>query len=766
MTEQYLKYNSQGMSIQDLFGRTEQGFLVPRYQRKYTWEDDNIEHLFDDLVLGVRELIQREEDDATTFLGTAIFTPLDDKSDTVPLGEQDAEPTGVLQVIDGQQRIATIALLGIRLRERLRALNDSLPNGPAYDVLSNHCRDLMETLAKLYAINLRRGSLPPQKPKVIRSQDDRWTYKGDDTSYSSPVAAYIATYIRTESSESAFAAVDPELGARVRGNVRLLDEWIEAVCTAHLATSDLFGQFPVGRCLATARMQRNVLGFEKREVRDVVQAAEAKAEEASDSAIGMFHLFVLSHYLLRRCGVNYLEPTNQDAGFDMFQALNTTGTPLTALETLLPIVMKAEETGGRWEETPSSDHMADVERLFDTTTTNEQKTGRTNELLRTFALCYEGKKLGNKFSAQRRWLKRVYEEELPTIGKKRAWLADLARVASFYYGPWFREELSRPGRAERLEEHPEADLVGMLVRYLRDANSKLSAPVLARFYADVRADGGGLDEFVEAAKACAAFFTLWRSARSTAGLDEVYRRFFAGSRSPGVSSGHSWKRGGAPVSGKALREYFCRVLEREQIWGREEWIKASSLLRYTEHRIVCRFMLFLAGHDRVGDPESPGLTTSGTRGSCSLLSFRKWEGSDYKSLEHVAPRSRREDSEWDSRIYLEEKAHDIGNLLLLPTTINSLAANKEWAVKYLHYSHVGLRSEKELAGLRRAAKRKGVVLGKRAIAMLRKTEHKCAVEPILCLGEEGPWDADLVDRRTRQIKEIGWERLSSWLGSP
>ena len=75
------EYNSSGESVQDLFDSTEEGFFVPRYQREYTWEDDNINQLFDDLVLGAREL--SEKDSATTFLGTAILTALGNKKEAV-----------------------------------------------------------------------------------------------------------------------------------------------------------------------------------------------------------------------------------------------------------------------------------------------------------------------------------------------------------------------------------------------------------------------------------------------------------------------------------------------------------------------------------------------------------------------------------------------------------------------------------------------------------------------------------------------------------
>ena len=55
------EYDSSGQSVQDLFDSTEEGFFVPRYQREYTWEEENINQLFDDLVLGTREFADNDQ---------------------------------------------------------------------------------------------------------------------------------------------------------------------------------------------------------------------------------------------------------------------------------------------------------------------------------------------------------------------------------------------------------------------------------------------------------------------------------------------------------------------------------------------------------------------------------------------------------------------------------------------------------------------------------------------------------------------------------
>ena len=757
------EYNSSGESVQDLFDSTEEGFFVPLYQREYTWEEDNINQLFDDLVLGAREL--SKNDSATTFLGTTILTTLGDKKQTIKAGEERAQPTGVQIVIDGQQRISTLALISIQIIVKLRSLLDGLPQKAPYSDLHNAGEKFTERLRKLHTIELGKGATPPQKPKIIRARDDLWTYDGDDTAYGSPVARYIATYIRTGNAEAALAAVDSESGTRVRGNVKLIDDWLDAVCDAHIPDSNIYGQFPVGASITSPQMQEYVLGFTEDGVRDVVEKAETDKGQNDYCATATYQLLLLTHYLLRRCGVNRLQPTREEWGFDMFQALNTTGTPLTVMETFLPQVMQAEVTAGNdWDKTPSREFMNETQELFDVTTTNEQKNRRTNELLGSFALCYEGRKLGNKFSEQRRWMTLVYEKQLPTINEQRTFVEKLARTANFFYLAWYMEETTVPHHINGLDTHPDGEFASLLVRYLRDAHSKLSAPILARFYSQAVDDESMFDEFIESAKACAAFFTLWRSANSTSGLDDIYRKYFKGSNAPVKVDGYNWKTHPTPATSQSLKQYFLDVLKNRGIAEKEAWITASErFLLYTELKAICRFVLFIAGHDRVADNANPGLTGAGIKGSCTLLELGRWMAKDHKSLEHVAPQNPTAGHKWDPDIYTNDHLHQVGNLMLLPLELNKFVDNKDWAVKYLHYCHVGERAKAKLSMLADDAKKKGIVLSKKATDTLSKAEYSCAVEPILIVGESGVWDAALITNRTRQIKELVWETLISWL---
>ena len=222
-------YSSTADSIHNLFDRTEEGLVIPAYQREYTWEEDNVNQLFDDLLQGVSELIDEQGDNAFSFLGTTILVQPEGAQYLSLVDEDRARPTSILIVVDGQQRIATVGLLGIQIREKLKALCDMLPDDHPYTLLKSHYKDTVDNLAKLYSVEVKRDSQPPQKPKIIRQDDDRWTYSGEDHYYSSPVSHYVANYIRNADSALAREAINNTVGTRVLKNTDLIAEWLTRI---------------------------------------------------------------------------------------------------------------------------------------------------------------------------------------------------------------------------------------------------------------------------------------------------------------------------------------------------------------------------------------------------------------------------------------------------------------------------------------------------------------------------------------------------------
>lgn len=87
-------YNTNHYTIADLFRKDgDVRYVIPKYQREYIWARENWQVLFDDIVEGNGE---------GNFIGS-ILCVKNEQSSTAGAGE--------LEVVDGQQRLATISLL-------------------------------------------------------------------------------------------------------------------------------------------------------------------------------------------------------------------------------------------------------------------------------------------------------------------------------------------------------------------------------------------------------------------------------------------------------------------------------------------------------------------------------------------------------------------------------------------------------------------------------------------------------------------------------
>ena len=83
-------------TISKIFGDSDSFYEVPRYQRKYSWEDDQIVQLWDDISSSM------DSSEENYFLGSLILTK---------------GSNGYFEVIDGQQRLTSLTILFCTVRD-------------------------------------------------------------------------------------------------------------------------------------------------------------------------------------------------------------------------------------------------------------------------------------------------------------------------------------------------------------------------------------------------------------------------------------------------------------------------------------------------------------------------------------------------------------------------------------------------------------------------------------------------------------------------
>ena len=102
------KIHSQDINIDEVF---KSFYIVPDYQREYVWETEQVEQLLNDINM------ERSDDDPGDapeyFIGSIVVCPRND---------------GVLELIDGQQRMTTLFLTLCAIRDQINKLGEEPSN--------------------------------------------------------------------------------------------------------------------------------------------------------------------------------------------------------------------------------------------------------------------------------------------------------------------------------------------------------------------------------------------------------------------------------------------------------------------------------------------------------------------------------------------------------------------------------------------------------------------------------------------------------------
>lgn len=126
-------FNSQALTIGALFGNSDSFFQIPRYQRPYRWEDEQVEQLWDDL--------ENEFNNGSNsyFIGSIITAkPKDDSA--------------YLDIVDGQQRMITLLILFAVIRDTFPTINANTSN--PRDITINTLKDAIKKETNHYRLRI------------------------------------------------------------------------------------------------------------------------------------------------------------------------------------------------------------------------------------------------------------------------------------------------------------------------------------------------------------------------------------------------------------------------------------------------------------------------------------------------------------------------------------------------------------------------------------------------------------------------------------
>ena len=202
--------------IFELYSQANTAYVIPSYQRPFSWSNQKAIDLLDAVL---EDVVANE---SITVLGTILICPVTIGS-SHPFGENRPSsnaPQTMYEVVDGQQRMTTFALIGQALKQRLAELIEGgLNYQPTHEFES------------LYRAFRRRNGV--EVPVLIRDGDNF------DTGYKSELAIFLESFISNAQSPLS-------LGNRLFDMKNSIDDWVKKNLTA--ANFQNFSEYLLIKC--------------------------------------------------------------------------------------------------------------------------------------------------------------------------------------------------------------------------------------------------------------------------------------------------------------------------------------------------------------------------------------------------------------------------------------------------------------------------------------------------------------------------------------
>jgi hypothetical protein len=746
-----------------------QGCYIPAYQRPYAWDDENVDRLIDDAINGLNHLEDRSS--AISFLGTIIAIH-DVKNITVkPVYQAEVAPR-VMTLIDGQQRVSTSVMMNVALHHHISAFYRKLEKvpGEAFDWVRQQSQRALAELWTTFALDQTTGMPEVYRyyPRVIRAFDDVWSTKGNQALYNSPIARLVWAYI-----EHAFAKKTDVFNHKVADDDGVPDPKHEAIVSV----------FRYMRQQLTALTSKKVGEYDFPDLQQVVRneafmtalwafvppepvvryVTEQSDDKHYDTLSALLRSLVFHRYFNTRMALTIVTTRSEDDAFDMFEALNTTGEPLTAFETFKPKIIEAEGLE-QYQDSPAHKNVQRIEQYLDAFKKADERQKATSELLIPFALAETGERLQKDLGDQRRYL-RDYFDKLPSMDEKRGVVASLANLSAFVRTAWLPQE-----DGAQLEGFGTFDdETGFCFQSLRALKHAVAIGALSRFYDEFRrADDTNRvqrkADFAAAIRAATAFSMLWRGGfGGTENIDAVYRAIMR----EGLPADKILPLAKRPkeelgaVSLHGLKRILWAKLT-EKFADRDAWVKAASRVPiYAHSAVVAKFLLLAASDDATLDTVHPGLIIRGTKGLATTIRSDAIVADNHFSVEHIAPQAVKSTG-WDEALYDDPQTlNRLGNLTLLPSAANSYVSKRPWKQKSLIYRYFCSETQAEADALYATFAKNGLTVSASGDAVLGKASYMPMCKAIAAYLHD--WDVEIVDQRSTRLAELAYDRIVGWL---
>lgn len=761
-------FKATAASVQGTF-QAEMGvasFRIPEYQRQYSWDQENISRLLDDIYEGLISL--GRTDDSLAFIGTMILVEEGASRESSFNGRS-------LVVVDGQQRITTLAIICCLLLDAMRQERKRSEEWADDKIKSFVLEESKIACDELFGCVVGRPGGPRISsvfdyfPRVVREETDTRAATAAEAKYHSLIADFIFQYCdHVYEDRQAEFEFKPKFEGddypAFKTRLKIVSDYISVVSDGG---DDETSTFPKLADLVSNERYRRALFPKLQQREDRIADAVRDAKKASDShdTLKLIRLTAFANFLLYRVAITRVTADDDEYAFDIFEALNTTGEPLTALETFKPAVIQFENSlATKYKDSPSQGAITQIEQHIRSLGSYDAQQRETREIVVLAALFVNGRKEAYHLSSQRKYLRNTFNESKKVDGKRR-FVQSIADVAEYRRRFWTKD-----GLPNQLRDHQDKEVALCCLSFLRDLGNSLTIPILMRYWLFSRRSGNS-DVFVDAIKAVTAFVVLRRaSTGGTKGIDSDYRDVMR-------QGGRKKADGDKPLMlgvGKdenelpdvvQLRKYLVSYLGNPKlgITTKSDWLKKVSqqpLYPPAGPGSLVRFVMLCVAHNSVQDNSNPFLLKKDKpHPGRDYLNLNRWRAQELETIEHIAPQSK--NSGWNEDLYNDlNLIHCLGNLTLLPEKHNSTIGNSAWKHKKLFYEAAAADTKAAVENCIKKAGAIGINFGPKAEEMFLNRQTL----PILStVAAAANWDADIVRQRSENIGDLLWEEIAPWL---
>ncbi|TWX72209.1 DUF262 domain-containing protein [Colwellia sp. C1TZA3] len=688
-------YSGEAKYIGDYFQPQGYDFIIPEYQREFSWEKDNISQLFLDLANGVIRIKSSDTDsvkksEKSKFLGCIIqwLREAEENKDYYP--HSNKHVTNIREIIDGQQRTSSLLLIFVRYYYYFDKQRKQLKNNSEEKIISAFIKKIVlkSWLFNNFAINVPPKNSKEYRPALIRQETDIWYVNKNHAKYISPISKYLFDTIN---------AIKDEKNTKVLNEVSSLDSnTIEVIKAIDLEINTIFEKTGFS-ALNKSYTLEDLFGIEFEDEYedanidfDTYLSQNLDRNEVMTPIIN--NLSVL-HYLLNYCAFTVISSPTESAALDMFQSLNSSGVQLTALQMLKPnLSSDFRQHHVSFSNSETSIEINDINNWFNADGRSRER--KLKQFFLKFCMLFSGDDAPTSLSLQRSWVQKTYSnftntqvntdkssEYIEYMYSTKEYLSSFLMKSkqvmnNHTKGVYQNYKLSHP----KFGDNQLSDTCITCLMYLSDANHELLHPLLIRFYHQYRITStlkeanNAQCEFETVVNACASIFTMFRVGFNKH-PDSFYKKIYEKSFSI-IAANKLTAIQTLYILRKNFYLHVKEVHKSKKVFNKfiEQFAINSRYGKFSNH--IIRFILINNSNFKINGSVT-GLQDSNIVGS-EILTPKTWLDENLASIEHICPQdaSKKIIDHWCTGFISSTKIDDIGNLTLLSQSSNSSIGEK------------------------------------------------------------------------------------------